>query len=146
MIDIITKIEKWGDTHHPRWVDMLRITLGLVLIWKGIEFALNLEAFSELMAKSKLATSFGISLSAHLIIVIHAIGGLMITIGTNTRSACLFQIPILLVAVFFVNLSAHVFKPYAEFWLSASVLVGLIFFLIEGNGSLSVDSSSNKQS
>jgi putative oxidoreductase len=144
MIDIITKIEKWGDTHHPRWVDMLRIILGLVLIWKGIEFALNLDAFSVLMAKSRLATSFGISLSAHLIIVIHIIGGLMINIGTNTRSCCLFQIPILLVAVFFVNLANNVFKPYSEFWLSASVLVGLIFFLIEGNGSLSVDSSNNK--
>jgi uncharacterized membrane protein YphA (DoxX/SURF4 family) len=143
MINIITKIERWGDTHHPRWIDILRIILGLVLIWKGVEFALNLNAFSVLMAKSKLATSFGISLSAHLIIVIHIIGGLMITIGTQTRSSCLFQIPILLVAVFFVNFPSHVFKPYSEFWLSVSVLVGLIFFLVEGNGPLSVDRGNN---
>ncbi|GEO09025.1 DoxX family protein [Segetibacter aerophilus] len=146
MTNIITKIERWGDTHHPRWIDILRIILGLVLIWKGVEFALNLDAFSVLMAKSKLVTSFGISLSAHLIIVIHIIGGLMITIGTQTRSSCLFQIPILLVAVFFVNLPEHVFKPYSEFWLSVSVLVGLIFFLVEGNGPLSVDRSGNRNS
>lgn len=136
---VITKIEKWGDTHHPRWFDIFRILLGLVLTWKGVEFAMNLDAFSILMAKTGLVTSLGISLFAHLIICIHLIGGLMITIGTNTRASCLFQIPILLVAVFFVNLPENVFKPYSEFSLSVTVLIALVFFLVEGNGPLSVD-------
>lgn len=136
---IITKIEKWGDTHHPRWIDLFRILLGVILIWKGVEFALNLDAFSVLMAKTGLITSLGISLFAHLIIFVHIIGGLMIAIGTHTRTSCLFQIPILLVAVFYVNLPSHVFKPYSEFWLSMSVLVALVFFMIEGNGPLSVE-------
>jgi putative oxidoreductase len=113
--------------------------LGLVLVWKGVEFALNLDAFSKVMARTGLITSLGISMSAHLIIFIHLIGGLMIAIGTHTRASCLFQIPILLIAVFYVNLPEHVFKPYSEFWLSVAVLVGLLFFLIEGNGPLSVE-------
>lgn len=138
-MNIITKIEKWGDTHHPGWVDVFRVLLGVVLVWKGVEFALNLDAFSKVMARTGLITSLGISLFAHLIIVVHIIGGLMITIGTHTRTSCLFQIPILLVAVFYVNLPEHVFKPYSEFWLSISVLVALVFFLIEGNGPLSVE-------
>jgi putative oxidoreductase len=138
-MNIITKIEKWGDTHHPGWIDIFRVLLGLVLVWKGVEFALNLDAFSKLMAKTGLITSLGISLFAHLIIFTHIIGGLMIAIGTHTRTSCLFQIPILLVAVFYVNLPGQVFKPYAEFWLSVTVLIGLVFFLIEGNGPLSVE-------
>jgi putative oxidoreductase len=139
MMSVITKIEKWGDTHHPVWIDIFRMILGLVLVWKGVEFALNLDAFSKVMATTGLMTSLGISLFAHVIIMVHIIGGLMITIGTHTRTSCLFQIPILLVAVFYVNLPEHVFKPYSEFWLSVSVLVALVFFLVEGNGPLSVE-------
>jgi uncharacterized membrane protein YphA (DoxX/SURF4 family) len=138
-MNIINKIERWGDTHHPQWIDVFRMLLGLVLVWKGVEFALNLDAFSKVMARTGIIASLGISLSAHLIIFIHLIGGLMITIGTHTRTSCLFQIPILLVAVFYVNLPEHVFSPYSEFWLSVAVLVGLLFFLVEGNGPLSVE-------
>ena len=138
-MNMLARIGKWGDTHHPFWIDIFRIVLGLVLLWKGIEFALNLDAFSKVMARTGLITSLGISLSAHLIIFIHIIGGIMITLGTHTRTACLFQMPILLVAVFYVNLPGQVFKPYSEFWLSFAVLVALVFFLVEGNGPLSVE-------
>src|SRR3954463_5893269 len=103
-MNIINRIEKWGDTHHPGWIDVFRMLLGLVIAWKGVEFALNLDAFSKVMARTGLMTSLGISLCAHLIILIHIIGGLMIAIGTHTRTSCLFQIPILLVAVFYVNM------------------------------------------
>lgn len=135
----VSKIQKWGDAHHPAWVDLFRVLLGLILVWKGIQVATNLSAFSEMMAKTKLPASFAISLSAHFVIVAHIIGGMLIAIGTNTRAACLVQIPILLVAIFYVNLPANVIRPYSEFWLSVSVLIALVFFMIEGNGPLSVD-------
>ena len=135
----LTKIQRWGDAHHPAWFDVFRILLGLVLLWKGIQIAYNLDAFSEMMAKSKLPASFGISLIAHLIIMLHIIGGLLITIGTNTRLACLVQIPVLLGAIFFVNLPANIMRPYSEFGLSVTVLVALVFFMVEGNGPLSVE-------
>jgi uncharacterized membrane protein YphA (DoxX/SURF4 family) len=138
-MSIIARIERWGNRHHPKWIDIFRITLGLILIWKGIQFALNLDAFSAVMAKAPLAKSIGISLLAHLIIFIHIIGGLMIAIGTQTRLSCLFQLPILLVAVFFVNLPNNIFKPYSDFALSVTVLIGLVFFLVEGDGPLSVE-------
>ncbi len=135
----LQKIQRWGDTHHPLWFDFIRIGLGLVLIWKGIQFAANLDAFSHLMARTTLPRSIAISFVAHLVIVFHLIGGLMITLGTNTRAACLAQIPILLVALFYVNLPANILQPYAELWLSVGVLIALLFFAIEGDGPLSVE-------
>lgn len=135
----LSKIKKWGDAHHPAWIDFLRIGLGMVLIWKGVQIATNLDAFSAWMAKCKLIQSFGISFIAHVVILVHIIGGLMILVGTNTRTACLCQIPILLFAIFYVNLPANIIEPYSEFWLSVAVLVMLVFFSIEGNGPLSVD-------
>lgn len=138
-MNIISRIQDWGDNHHPKWLDYIRIVLGLVLIWKGVAFAFNLHAFTTLMENSGLGTAVSISLIAHLIIALHIIGGLLITLGTNTRTFCLLNIPILIVAVFFVNLPEHVFRPYSEFWFSSIVLLGLICFLIEGDGVLSIE-------
>ena len=136
---LLIKVLNWGDRHHPLWLDFFRIALGLVLIWKGISFALNLNAFTNLMMNAGLGTAVFISLIAHLIMGLHILGGLFIAIGSHTRLFCLLNLPILLVAVFFVNLSANIFRPYAEFWLSCSVLLALVCFLIEGDGKLSVE-------
>jgi putative oxidoreductase len=136
---LLTKIQFWGDHHHPKWLDFFRIVLGVILIWKGILFALNLNAFTNLMMQHRLGTAVALSLIAHLIIGLHIIGGLFITIGSHTRIFSLLNIPILLVAVLFVNLNQNIFKPYSEFWLSCAVLAALICFLIEGNGVWSVE-------
>ncbi|MFC4211304.1 DoxX family protein [Pedobacter lithocola] len=133
------KLQDWGDSHHPAWLDYFRILLGLILIWKGIAFYLNMGAFSSLMHHAHLGTAVFISMIAHFIIIVHLIGGLAIALGTHTRAFCVINLPILIGAVFFINLSTNIFRPYSELWLSISVLIGLICFIIEGNGVLSVD-------
>jgi len=57
-----------------------------------------------------------------------------------TRAACLIQIPVLIGAIVFVNINAtrDAFSPYSELFLSVIVLLLLIYFLIIGNGPLSV--------
>jgi putative oxidoreductase len=137
---LLTKIQNWGDKNHPKWLDLFRIVLGFVLMWKGVLFAYNLSAFTALMMHSGIGTAVTISIIAHLIIGLHVIGGFFLVIGSHTRLFCLLNLPILLVAVFFVNdVSANLFKPYSEFWLSCLVLAGLVCFLIEGNGVISVE-------
>ena len=138
-MEMLLKIQKWGDTHHPAWIDFFRIALGVVLFWKGVQFATHLSAFTELMLQTSIGQSLGISVLAHLVIVIHLIGGFMIAIGTHTRIACLLQIPILLIAIFYVDLPAKIAGVYSELWLSISVMIALLFFMVEGNGPLSVE-------
>ncbi|MBS7563205.1 DoxX family protein [Mucilaginibacter sp. Bleaf8] len=139
---LLTKIQHWGDCHHPKWLDYFRIALGIVLIWKGLAFAANLGAFTKLMMDSMLGTAVCISILAHLIIILHIAGGFFIAIGSYTRLFCLLNLPVLLVAVLFVNVQQSYLKPYSEYWLSVSVLLGLVCFLIEGNGVLSVEQKS----
>ena len=57
-----------------------------------------------------------------------------------TRAACVIQIPILIGAIIFVNIGAtrDAFSPYSELFLSIIVLLLLVYFLIIGNGPLSV--------
>ena len=138
-MELLSKIQKWGDLHHPKWLDYFRIVLGLILIWKGIEFATNLHAFTALMKEASLGKAASISLLAHLIIVLHIIGGAMIVVGSHTRLFCLLNLLILFGAVFFVNLREDVARPYSEIWLSGFVLIGLLCFLIEGDGVLSIE-------
>jgi putative oxidoreductase len=136
---VLTKIQEWGDQHHPKWLDFIRMALGLTLMWKGIEFAFNLHAFTGLMENAGLGTAVSISVMAHTIIALHLIGGLMIALGSHTRMFCLLNLPVLLVAVFYVNLPGQIFRPYSEFWFSCIVAVALICFFVEGDGIISIE-------
>ncbi|QJD95130.1 DoxX family membrane protein [Mucilaginibacter robiniae] len=145
---VLAKIQSWGDQHHPKWLDVFRIILGVVLVWKGVSFILNLHALRFFLIEShiddKLGLAISISLLAHLIIALHLIGGVCIALGTNTRLCCLLNLPVLIGAVFLVNLQLTLFRPYAEFGLSVVVLLGLICFLVEGNGVLLVKAPKQK--
>jgi putative oxidoreductase len=137
---ILEKIKFWGNHHQPKWLGFLRIALGLILIWKGIAFILNLDVLATFLRESGLTDKIGISVSitliAHLIIALHLIGGICIAFGIRTRLFCLLNLPVLIGAVFFVNLRQNMLKPYAELSVSIFVLLLIICFLIEGNGLL----------
>lgn len=138
-MNLITKIEHWGDTHHPRWIDILRIALGLVILYKGILFISDTDALLRLMENADLQfVNLGI---AHYVAFAHLVGGCLIAIGLVTRFAIIFQLPILLVAVFLVNVQQG-FLSVAnnlEFGLSLLVLILLIVFLVLGSGKWSID-------
>lgn len=78
---------------------------------------------------------------AHYVAFAHLVGGLLIAIGLLTRLAVVIQIPILLMAVFLVNIDQGFLSASnnLEFELSLIVLVLLIVFLVFGSGKFSVD-------
>jgi uncharacterized membrane protein YphA (DoxX/SURF4 family) len=135
MSNNIERIEHWGETHHPKWVDIVRIALGVFLVYKGIDFLRNMGAMNDLLANHLSFGPFFVIMLGHYIVFAHILGGIFIAIGALTRFACLIQIPILLGAIIFVNLSKDVFRPYSELVISILVLLLLVYFLIAGNGS-----------
>jgi len=139
-MNLLQKFEYWGDRHHPKWLDIIRIVLGIFFFWKGIDFLRNTSVLISLMSNRSPFGSFVIILIGHYVTFAHLIGGLFLTIGMFTRAACLIQIPILLGAIIFINIpSTHdVAQPYSELFLSILVLLLLVYFLIVGNGPLSV--------
>jgi putative oxidoreductase len=140
---IFEEIKFWGNHHQFKWLFFLRIALGLILIWKGIEFILNLGVLTTFLRESgltdKISASVSITLLSHLIITLHLIGGVCITLGIRTRLFCIINLPVLLGAVFVVTLRQNVLKPYSEPWLSIFVLLSLICFLIEGSGFFAIE-------
>ena len=139
-MNLLEKFEYWGDRHHPKWLDIIRIALGIFLCYKGIDYLRNTSDLISLMKLRSPFSEFVIILLGHYIAFAHIIGGFFLTIGMFTRAACLIQIPILLGAIIFVNINAtkDAFSPYSELFLSIIVLLLLIYFLIIGNGPLSV--------
>ncbi|MBF8964506.1 DoxX family protein [Pontibacter sp. FD36] len=131
------RIEHWADAHHPVWVDFVRMALGIFLFVKGVMFIQDTAALQSIMRNSQFQwVSFGM---AHYVAFAHLVGGLLIAMGLITRIAILFQIPILLGAVFFINPQRGFYSENTELWSSLIVLILLIVFLVLGSGRLSVD-------
>ncbi len=134
----LQQLEKWSSTHHPRWLVFLRVILGICLIIKGISFMDDSVTLESMLADTKLGTTNG---WLPLVITwLHLLGGLFIILGLFTRWSTLLLIPILLVAVLFINLPRGIFAPGSEFGFSLAILLLLIVFFIEGGGPLSMDS------
>ena len=132
-MNFLQRLEHWGDTHHPKWMDIVRIILGIFLCYKGIDFVLNMGELIGLMT-SKSFDSFAYILAGHYVVFAHIVGGILLVLGLFTRFACLIQLPILIGAVLFVNTNKDMLRPYSELFLSVLVLLLLVYFLIVGNG------------
>ncbi len=133
-MNLLQRVEHWGDTHHPKWVDIVRIALGIFLCHKGIEFLEDMSTTTSLLANNLSFGGFTLVLLGHYIVFAHLLGGVLLVFGILTRFACLIQIPILLGAVIFVNASEGIWRPFSELSLSILVLLLLIYFLVAGDG------------
>jgi putative oxidoreductase len=136
-MNYIHRLEHWGDTHHPKWLDFVRMALGLFLVYMGIAFLTNISGLIPLMEKKVPFSSGGLVLLTHLIVFLHITGGILLALGLYTRFAAIIQIPILLGAVIFLSSNHDALRPYGQIVLSLVVLILLIVFAIEGNGPLS---------
>ncbi|WP_312137513.1 DoxX family protein [Sphingobacterium sp.] len=141
-MNLIERIEHWGDAHHPRWIDFVRISLGLVIFAKGVSFIMDRDSVASLIEQ----THFQLSIwsAVHYVVFAHIVGGIFIILGLRTRLAVALQIPILVGAVFFVNITKGFSFLNSEFWLSLVVLMLLIYFFIVGSGPMSLDKEMDK--
>lgn len=139
-MNAIQKVFRWGDTHHPGWLDLIRVALGVLLFYKGLEFARNPHELSRIGDGSDF---LGMGLTniflLHFLPLAHFGGGLMIALGLFTRFAILFQLPILAGAVIFTGRATGYFDLYSQFGLALLVFFLLIFFLVWGSGPYSAD-------
>ncbi len=146
-MNVIQKVEHWGDAHHAKWLDVVRIVLGLIIFSKGIALISDTGRQQELLLNNSI---FGFSemmssVAIHLVAFAHLVGGILITIGLVTRFAAVIQIPILICAILFVNISHGFSALNSELWLSIIVLFLLILFWVIGSGPISVDHQIRKK-
>ena len=51
-MNFVQEIEHWGDIHHAKWLDIIRIMLGLLILSKGISFISDTDALKELFVQN----------------------------------------------------------------------------------------------
>ncbi len=135
---IASRLRHTSSLNQPSWLVVLRVALGAMLFIKGIAFISDSSRLEAILASSRLSSSFN-PVFADLIAWTHLIGGLFILTGLLTRLMTLVQIPILVGAVFFVNLPNLTINSSSELALSIIMLVLLIVFFVEGSGRFSAD-------
>jgi putative oxidoreductase len=138
-MNLVHKIENWGDTHHPKILDLVRIALGVFLLLKGIAFMENTAYLKNIIDSQDV-----IDLSPIVLIILvyyvtfaHMVGGILIALGILTRLASIIQIPIVLGAVFLTSIFQEPINTMA--WPSITALVLLVLFTILGSGPISLD-------
>src|SRR3954468_24733110 len=110
---------KTNTDNFPRWLTLLRIILGFILIAKGISFIHDSTALESIIHR-KGWDLFDNNRQATTVLITYAnlLGGVFIATGLITRWAALVQIPILIGAVIF-NLQQGISFSNTELMLSA---------------------------
>jgi putative oxidoreductase len=138
-MNILYKARNWGNAHHPKILDIIRMLLGLLLVVKGVQFLNNAAYLRYLIIENKAIRQSPEIITAliYYTTYVHLVGGVLIFLGLFTRIAAVFQLPIVFGAVFFVNILLSYVN--AELWLSIIVLALLVLFIVIGSGPWSVD-------
>ena len=138
-MNLVHKIENWGDTHHPAILDVLRIALGIFLLLKGVAFMENTADLKGIIeSQDSIEFSSGVLVAlVYYVTFAHMVGGVMIALGILTRFSSIIQIPIVLGAVF---VNDQLLSPInTQLWFSIVALILLVIFMIIGSGPLSLD-------
>src|SRR5260370_8099020 len=110
-MNVTHKISNWGDRHHPKILDLLRMVLGLFLVVKGVIFLNNAAYLRYLIIENRAIRQSPEIITAliYYVTYMHVLGGGLIFLGLYTRLWALFQFPIVFAPVFFVNLTSPYF-------------------------------------
>ena len=135
----IQQIRSWSATHHPRWLVIIRVGLGLFLMAKGINFMRDSTMLNGILYGNAGLTDNDMHWLPIIITWANLLGGLLILIGLWTRAVALLQLPVLIGAIIFINVQKAGFAPESELGLAILTLLLVMFFLLEGSGPLSLD-------
>ncbi|WP_330221067.1 hypothetical protein [Pedobacter riviphilus] len=75
-MNVIRKIEHWGDVHHSKWLDYLRIVLGLIIFGKGVSFVSDTSVLQNMITQNNVFGFSGmlISVAIHVVAFAHLVG------------------------------------------------------------------------
>jgi putative oxidoreductase len=133
-MDTVKKLNKWANAHTYYGIDLLRILVGIFLVWKGISFITNTEYYDYYAEPLKKIG--GGMVIIHYVVAANMVGGVMLIFGLLSRWAIFAQLPILLGAIL-INFIGKM--DFYNLVLSISLFAICLFFLMYGSGKHSAD-------
>ena len=132
----MNSFKHYVDIHHPMWLDIIRIFLGIAIFIKGIFFIQNSDALLEIMQSSQIkGWAFIVE---HQVAFTYLVGGILIAMGLLTRVAIAFSLLVFFGSIFCCLTNTGFFSVYSDLAFSVVVFVLLIFFMVWGPGKFSV--------
>ena len=142
-MNLPAKISSWDD-RYPYLFVILRIALGLILAIRGLYYLTTIQPLFYLIKGSRLS-KLNMNMPLALFVCwVHILGGTFIILGFLTKISVWAQIPIILGAIFFINLNNGIPHSIPELLLSVFVLILLILFAFAGGGKFSMDQYAKK--
>jgi uncharacterized membrane protein YphA (DoxX/SURF4 family) len=135
-MNYLHRVEIWGDRHHPKWLDFIRIALGAFLCYKAISFLVDMSYLVSIM-RAGINTdinAFLVVFFGQFIVIVTLLSGIFLIFGMYTRLICALQIFILIGAIVLLNRSGTAAGAILE---TVVTLLLLVVFLVAGNGQLS---------
>ncbi|TSD67671.1 DoxX family protein [Inquilinus sp. KBS0705] len=138
-MNVANKVKHWGDSHHPGILDILRIFLGFFLLLKGCAFLANVNYLERILANQQLTTlsEAAIAFIMFVVVMLHIVGGVLIMLGIYTRAAAIAQLPVVIAAMFVINIFKSPFNT--DFYALVITLILLLVFIVIGSGTFSLD-------
>jgi uncharacterized membrane protein YphA (DoxX/SURF4 family) len=120
--------------HPSAWLIFLRIGLGVILIWTGINFlhgTFLIEGGASMLTRNEVVLALVAS-------IVTLLAGLFITIGLFTRTAAFLQLPIVVVGIFYIH-GGYIQLSGFETVLTAILPFLLLLFITEADDEFSED-------
>jgi len=117
-------------------LDVMRIFVGLLLIYKGGEFVANYDDF---LSRVQLTVPFSDFIVTYFVIIAHFLGGLTMALGIRARIGAILNIPVLCGAILFVHSREGLFTIGQGMELAVITLFALVIVLWHGSGNISLD-------
>ena len=134
---ILTNIPRFPWLYHSIFYDLVRATVGIILLIEGIRFAGNSAMLFGIVEKSRIG-GLAFILEHHVVFTL-IVGGIFITIGLLTRLSVVFVI--LVFAGVLINQHAEfgLYSLYGNFAFSLIITLVLVLLFVAGSGKFSVD-------
>ncbi len=135
-MSLLQQFQNWTSSHNPKWLALIRVAVGAVLLLFGVLFLNRLPDLDKMLTSNGLGSYKDVLMNA--IPWLHIGGGFLMIIGLFTRFAAFVQIPLILGALISIHTDNDLFKIQTNIPLSIILLFLLIVFVIEGSGTLSL--------
>jgi uncharacterized membrane protein YphA (DoxX/SURF4 family) len=130
----IKSLNKWANRHTYWPLDIVRMTLGVFLFIKGINFMSDSQMLLDLFSPFK--NMAGGIIMVHYVAPAHFIGGILIFFGLLTRWVIVAQLPILIGAIL-INFVGEM--DSSNLIMASITFLVCIFFMFYGSGKHSSD-------
>jgi uncharacterized membrane protein YphA (DoxX/SURF4 family) len=130
----IKSLNKWANRHSYVPLDLLRIALGVFLIFKGISFMSDSQILEDLF--KPVQNMGGGMIMVHYVVPAHFVGGILIAFGLLTRWAIIAQLPVLIGAIL-INFVGEM--NASNLLLATLTFLVCVFFMFYGSGKHSAD-------